>query len=143
MFHTQTGGTKNRISAHEGLYRLPRKMMSSKIARAKCWEMQLERNHLRYGSGQMRSAKRLGCCPVGRGRLGNGERRVTGKPRDPPGVLPPRELTRDPSMRPQLPEGWNKPRDPDANNWRAGEQDCRPACIVRSFDSKSCLKSCC
>ena len=49
---------------------------------------------------------------------------MSGKPRDPPGVLPPREQTREPGTRPQLPEGWNKPRDPDArqldSDWRAG-----------------------
>ena len=49
---------------------------------------------------------------------------MSGKPRDPPGVLPPREQTREPGTRPQLPEGWNKPRDPDARpldgDWRTG-----------------------
>ena len=54
--------------------------------------------------------------PEGRGRLADGERRVNGKPRDPPGVMPPRETNRDPGTKPQLPEGWNKPRD----DWKNG-----------------------
>ena len=55
---------------------------------------------------------------AGRGRLPEGERRTNGKPRDPPGVMPPREHNRDP----QLPEGWNKVRDRShVGDWRTGE----------------------
>ena len=54
---------------------------------------------------------------AGRGRLADGERRLTGKPRDPPGVMPPRENNREPGAKAQLPEGWNRPRE----EWKSGK----------------------
>ncbi len=44
---------------------------------------------------------------------------MNGKPRDPPGIMPPRENNREPGVKPQLPEGWNKPLNRD--EWRNGE----------------------
>jgi len=48
----------------------------------------------------------------------DGERRLNGKPRDPPGIMPPRENNREPGVKAQLPEGWNKPNNRD--EWRNG-----------------------